>query len=77
MHRTYIIRTNNSFELPPQPLLEGQSEANWDVLIPQLANFGVQINEAKESRLRQADPVALRNLLTTLFEIDTSPPTTQ
>ena len=34
MHRTYVMRTNNSFELSNQPLLDGQREANWDALIP-------------------------------------------
>ena len=46
---------------------------NWDSLIPQLANFGVQLNETKVTRLKQADPVQLKGLLTALFEIDTSP----
>ena len=33
MHRTYTMRTANSFELSMQPL-DGGRDANWDMLIP-------------------------------------------
>ena len=72
MHRTFTMRTGQSFQIPQQPL-QGSRDANWESLIPSLRNFGVQINENKSQRLKQGEQMQLSSLLTTLFEIDTSP----
>lgn len=72
MHRTFIMRTGNSFELVKQPLA-GSREENWSLLVPQLRQFGIAITESKALRLKKGDAKQLKSLLTTLFEIDTSP----
>jgi len=46
MHRTFIMRTGNSFELVKQPLA-GSREENWSLLVPQLRQFGIAITESK------------------------------
>ena len=46
MHRTFTMRTGSSFQLAKEPLT-GTNEANWEALIPQLRQYGIQVNESK------------------------------
>ena len=66
------MRTNANFELSSQPLTDSVRD-NWEQLIPQLRQFGVSINESKAARLKNGDNLSLKSLITTLFEVDTTP----
>ena len=72
MHRTFLMRTGTNFELVKQPLT-GSREDNWNALVPVLRQFGISITENKANRIKQGDVQQLKSLLTTLYEIDTSP----
>ena len=72
MQRTYTMRTGAAIDIPSKQLSEDR-ESNWEALLPQFRQFGVQLSDTRAERIKQGDQNQLKSLLTTLFEIDTSP----